>query len=71
MALEQEPRLSFNIPAKWTNHFTVVKQPHGTRIAFAEAAPGEDKPYVFHSAVLMGHDAARALAEALLRVSSS
>jgi hypothetical protein len=43
MPLEQEPRLSFNVPSKWTNRFIAVGLPHGIRIAFAEAAPGEDK----------------------------
>ncbi len=71
MPLEQEPRLSFNVPSKWTNRFIAVGLPHGVRIAFAEAAPGEDKAYDFHSAVLMTREDARALAERLLTVASS
>jgi len=47
MPLEQEPRLSFNVPSKWTTRFITVALPHGVRIAFAEAAPGEDKAYEF------------------------
>ena len=71
MPLEQEPRLSFNVPAKWTNRFIAVGLPHGVRIAFAEAAPGEDKAYDFHSAVVMRRDDARALAERLLAVATA
>ena len=33
MPLEQEPRLSFNVPSKWTNRFIAVGLPHGVRIA--------------------------------------
>lgn len=68
MPLEQEPRLSFNVPSKWTNRFIAVGLPHGVRIAFAEAAPGEDKAYDFHSAIVMTREDARALAERLLTV---
>jgi hypothetical protein len=71
MPLEQEPRLSFNVPSKWTNRFIAVGLPHGVRIAFAEAAPGEDKAYDFHSAVVMTREDARALAERLLTVAAS
>ena len=66
MPLEQEPRLSFNVPSKWTNRFIAVGLPHGVRIAFAEAAPGEDKAYDFHSAVVMTREDARALVERLM-----
>jgi hypothetical protein len=66
MPLEQEPRLSFNVPSKWTNRFIAVALPHGVRIAFAEAAPGEDKAYDFHSAVVMTREDARALVERLM-----
>jgi hypothetical protein len=66
MPLEQEPRLSFNVPSKWTNRFIAVALPHGVRIAFAEAAPGEDKAYDFHSAVVMTRKDARALVERLM-----
>jgi hypothetical protein len=44
MPLEQEPRLSFNVPSKWTNRFIAVALPHGVRIAFAEAAPRYSGP---------------------------
>jgi hypothetical protein len=71
MPLEQEPRLSFNVPSKWTNRFIAVGLPHGVRIAFAEAAPGEDKAYDFHSAVVMTREDARALAERLLTVAAA
>jgi hypothetical protein len=71
MPLEQEPRLSFNVPSKWTNRFIAVGLPHGVRIAFAEAAPGEDKAYDFHSAVVMTKEDARALAERLLTVAAA
>ena len=66
MPLEQEPRLSFNVPSKWTNRFIAVGLPHGVRIAFAEAATGEDKAYDFHSAVVMTREDARALVERLM-----
>ena len=68
MPLEQEPRLSFN---KWTNRFIAMGLPHGVRIAFAEAAPGEDKAYDFHSAVVMTREDARALAQRLLTVAAA
>ncbi len=71
MPLEQEPRLSFNVPSKWTNRFIAVGLPHGLRIAFAEAAPGEDKAYDFHSAVVMTREDARELAERLLTVAAA
>jgi len=61
MALNQEQRLSFNVPSKWANRFTVYAQPHGVRLAFAEAAPDEDKAYDFHSAVVMSLDDAEIL----------
>jgi hypothetical protein len=71
MPLEQEPRLSLNVPSKWTNRFIAVRLPHGVRIAFAEAAPGEDKAYDFHSAIVMTWEDARALAERLLTVAAA
>ncbi len=71
MPLEQEPRLSFNVPSKWTNRFIAVGLPHGVRIAFAEAAPGEDKAYDFHSAVVMAREDARALAQRLLTMAAA
>jgi len=63
MALEQETRLSFNVPAKWSNRFSGVAMAHGFRIAFAEAAPGETQAYDFHTAVIMTRNDAKALVE--------
>jgi hypothetical protein len=68
MALSQEARLSFNIAAKWANRFSVTFMTAGVRIAFAEAAPGEDRAYDFHSAVLISPNDAAQLRDALTKL---
>ena len=61
MLLTQEERLGFNVNSKWINRFIALNLPYGFRIAFAEAAPGEDKAYDFHSAIVMTREDAKAL----------
>lgn len=72
MSLEQEQRLSFNTPARWTNRFVGLRlrDPYSdrVRVAFAEGAPGEDKAYDFHSAIMMTVEDARALQKLLERI---
>jgi hypothetical protein len=66
MVLEQETRLSFNTPTVFSNRFSVVVSPDRVRIAFGEAVPGETKAYIFSSAVLLGMEDAKLLAEFIL-----
>lgn len=72
MSLEQEQRLSLNTPACWTNRFVGLRLRDANsdlvRIAFAEAAPGEDKAYEFHSAVMMTTEQARSLLKMLEKI---
>jgi hypothetical protein len=63
MPLEQEPRLSFNVPSKWTNRFIAVGLPHGVRIIQAMT--------VVMLAAIIGPDCARNFAKsdgALIKV---
>jgi hypothetical protein len=67
--MDQETRIAFNTPARVTNRFVAASMKGAQiRVAFAEAAPGESKAFVFHSAIMCSLDDAAQLAETLTRL---
>jgi len=69
MSMDHEARIAFNVRAIWANRFSLAELSDGRfRIAFAEAAPGEDRAFVYHSAVVMSRADARELIKGMTRL---